>query len=76
MIEITFSIPLGALYFGLFVAGLLIGTLGARWVYRPAPGRVRVPYPLAGWQPSSRNACSTNPPPDHARPPAPPPKKP
>ena len=36
MIEITFSIPLGALYFGLFVAGLLIGTLGARWVYRPA----------------------------------------
>jgi len=58
MIEITFSIPLGALYFGLFVAGLLTGALGARWVYRPTPGRVRVrvpylrpPPPPAGWQP-------------------------
>jgi len=58
MIEITFSIPLGALYFGLFVAGLLVGGLSARWVYRPTPGRVRVPYlrpqvppPPAGWQP-------------------------
>ena len=65
---LTFSIPLGAFYFALFAAGLLIGALGARWVYRP--GRVRVPYrrppvppePGRGYQPE----------PDYPRPPTPP----
>jgi len=74
---ITFAVPVGLFYLGLFTLGMLVGALMARWVYRP--GRVRVPYlrppvppePGRGYL-TPRNAYNANPPPDYPRPPPPP----